>query len=50
MLNTCSEVQHVEVGRKVVSGVSSGEMVKIGLLEKVPTVPEEESQDQRWNS
>lgn len=40
-INTCTEVQHVEVRRKVVSGVSSGEMVKIGLMEKLPTIPNE---------
>lgn len=40
-LNTCTEVQHVKVRREVVPGVSSGEMVKIGLMEKLPTVPNE---------
>lgn len=38
-LNTCTEVQHVEVRRKVVPDVSSGEMVKVSLVEKLPTVP-----------
>lgn len=40
-LDTCTEVEHVEVRREVVSGVSSGEMVKIGVMEKLPTIPDE---------
>lgn len=38
-INTCTEVQQIEVWREVVSGVSSGEMIKIGLMEKLPTIP-----------
>lgn len=38
-MNTCAQVQHIEVGREVVSGISSGEMVQIGLMEKLPTIP-----------
>lgn len=40
-VDTCTEVQHVEVRREVVSGVSSGEMVKIGVMEKLPTIPDQ---------
>lgn len=38
-MNTCTEVEHVEVRGEVVSGVSSGQMVKIGVMEKLPPIP-----------
>lgn len=38
-INTCSKVEHVEVWREVVSDVPSGQMVQIGLIKKLPTIP-----------
>lgn len=45
-MNTCAQVQHIEVGREVVSGVSSGQMVQIGLVEKLPTIPKQRKESQ----
>ena len=48
-MNTCSEVEHVEVWREVVSDVSSGQVVQVGLMKELPAIPEEtgeESHDQ----
>lgn len=39
-MSTCSEVQHVKVRREVVSDVSPGHMVEVGLMEEVPSVPD----------
>lgn len=38
-INTCSKVEHVEVWGEVVSDVPSGQMVQIGLIKKLPTIP-----------
>ena len=49
MANTCSEVEHVEVRREVVSDVSPGQMVQVGLMKELPAIPDEtgeESHDQ----
>lgn len=37
-MNTCSEVEHVEVRGEVVSDVPSGQMVQVGLMKKLPTI------------
>lgn len=38
-VNTCSEVEHIEVWREVVSDVPSGQMVQVGLVKEFPTIP-----------
>lgn len=48
-INTCSKVEHVEVWREVVSDVPSGQMVQIGLIKKLPTIPAFVREDTRVN-
>lgn len=43
-MSTCSEVEHVKVRREVVSDVSSGHMVQVGLMEEVPSIPDNQMQ------
>lgn len=40
-LNTCCEVEHIEVWREVVSDVPSGQMVQVGFMKKLPTIPDD---------
>lgn len=40
-MNTFSEVEHIEVWGEVVSGIPSGQMVQVGLMKKLPAIPEE---------
>lgn len=37
-MGTCSEVEHVKVRGEVVSDVSSGHMVEVGLVEELASV------------
>lgn len=47
-MSTCSEVEHVKIWREIVSDVPSGQMVQVGLMKELPTIPDdtrEESHD-----
>lgn len=47
-VSTCSEVEHVKIWREIVSDVLSGQMVQVGLMKELPTIPDntrEESHD-----
>ncbi len=47
-MNTCGEVEHIEVWGEVVSDVPSGQVVQVGLMKELPTIPDntgEESHD-----
>lgn len=47
-VSTCSEVEHVKIWREIVSDVPSGQMVQVGLMKELPTIPDntrEESHD-----
>lgn len=39
-MNTCSEVEHVEVWREVVFYVPPGQMVQVGLMKELPAIPD----------
>ena len=43
--NTCGEVEHVEIWRKVVSDVPSGQMVQVGLMKELPSIPDKKGED-----
>lgn len=40
IIHTCSEVEHVEVWREVVSDVPSGQVIKVRLIEEHPPIPD----------
>lgn len=47
-VNTCGKVEHIEVWGEVVSDVPPGQMVQVGLMKELPTIPDntgEESHD-----
>lgn len=46
-MNTCSEVEHVEVWREVVSDVSSDQMVQVGLMKELPAIPDKTGEESR---
>lgn len=39
-MNTCCEVEHIEVWREVVSDVPSGQVVQVGLMKELPAIPD----------
>lgn len=43
--NTCGEVEHVEIWREVVSDVPSGQMVQVGLMKELPSIPDKKGED-----
>lgn len=44
-MNTCGEVEHIEVWREVVSDVPSGQMVQVGLMKELPSIPDGSGKD-----
>lgn len=49
IIHTCSEVEHVEVWREVVSDVPSGQVIKVRLVEEHPPIPDKKPKKKKKN-